>query len=146
MSSPLLQEATRIAREFDYPADQVQRGVTEYIKQSNEGLANEDTTLSQIPTFVTAVPNGTEKVPSHHCAAKMFPLTLPPGSLSGRGPRRHQLPRVLRPTPWRHHLLPHTVQNHDPPGAHGFRYLQGPFSLPGPPNRGFLAHPPQRAL
>ncbi|KAJ5437812.1 Glucokinase [Penicillium daleae] len=61
MSSALLDEATRIAREFDYPADQVQRGVDEYIKQSNEGLAQENTTLSQIPTFVTAVPNGTEK-------------------------------------------------------------------------------------
>lgn len=62
MSSPLLVEATRIAREFDYPATQVQRGVAEYIRQSNEGLAQENTTLSQIPTFVTAVPNGTEKV------------------------------------------------------------------------------------
>ncbi|CEJ59759.1 Glucokinase [Penicillium brasilianum] len=61
MSSALLDEATRIAREFDYPAEQVQRGVDEYIKQSNEGLAKENTTLSQIPTFVTAVPNGTEK-------------------------------------------------------------------------------------
>ncbi|KAJ6003183.1 Glucokinase [Penicillium sp. IBT 35674x] len=61
MSSPLLAEATRIAREFDYPAAQVQRGVAEYIRQSNEGLAQENTTLSQIPTFVTAVPNGTEK-------------------------------------------------------------------------------------
>lgn len=62
MSSALLEEATRIAREFDYPADQVQRGVAEYIRQSNEGLAKENTTLSQIPTFVTAVPKGTEKV------------------------------------------------------------------------------------
>lgn len=62
MSSPLVEEATRIAREFDFPADQVCRGVTEYIQQSNDGLAKENTTLSQIPTFVTAVPNGTEKV------------------------------------------------------------------------------------
>ncbi|KAK5807368.1 hypothetical protein VI817_001626 [Penicillium citrinum] len=58
----LVEEATRIAREFDYPAEQVQRGVSEYIRQLNEGLAKENTTLSQIPTFVTAVPNGTEKV------------------------------------------------------------------------------------
>ncbi|KAJ5203674.1 Hexokinase N-terminal [Penicillium cinerascens] len=61
MSSTLLEEATRIARDFDFPAEQVQRGVAEYIKQSNEGLDKEHTTLSQIPTFVTAVPNGTEK-------------------------------------------------------------------------------------
>lgn len=62
MSSSLLDQATRIARDFDYPAEKVQRGVAEYIKQSNEGLTKEGTTLSQIPTFVTAVPNGTEKV------------------------------------------------------------------------------------
>ncbi|KAJ5143533.1 uncharacterized protein N7515_002320 [Penicillium bovifimosum] len=61
MSSSLLDKATRIARDFDYPAENVQRGVAEYIKQSNEGLAKEGTTLSQIPTFVDAVPNGTEK-------------------------------------------------------------------------------------
>jgi hexokinase len=61
MSSSLLDQATRIARDFDYPAEKVKRGVAEYIKQSNEGLTKEGTTLSQIPTFVTAVPNGTEK-------------------------------------------------------------------------------------
>ncbi|KAJ5932035.1 hypothetical protein N7516_006524 [Penicillium verrucosum] len=61
MSSSLLDQATRIARDFDYPAEKVQRGVAEYIEQSNEGLTKEGTTLSQIPTFVTAVPNGTEK-------------------------------------------------------------------------------------
>lgn len=65
MSSTLLDTATRIARDFDFPAEQVQRGVAEYIKQANEGLEKENTTLSQIPTFVTAVPNGTEKVQYH---------------------------------------------------------------------------------
>lgn len=70
MSSTLLEEATRIARDFDFPAEQVQRGVAEYIKQSNEGLDKENTTLSQIPTFVTAVPNGTEKVPSY-CSCEL---------------------------------------------------------------------------
>lgn len=58
----LLDEATRIAREFDYPAEKIQLGVAEYIRQQHEGLEKENTTLSQIPTFVTAVPNGTEKV------------------------------------------------------------------------------------
>ncbi|KAH8431607.1 glucokinase glkA [Aspergillus melleus] len=61
MSSALLDEATRIAREFDYPAAEVQRGVKEYIREMDEGLRQEHTTLSQIPTFVTSVPNGTEK-------------------------------------------------------------------------------------
>lgn len=62
MSSAILDEATRIARQFDYPTDQVQRGVAEYIRQMDEGLTQEHTTLSQIPTFVTSVPDGTEKV------------------------------------------------------------------------------------
>lgn len=64
MSSPILNEANRIARMFDYPPDAVQRGVDEYIREMEEGLAKENTTLSQIPTFVTAVPNGSEKVQS----------------------------------------------------------------------------------
>jgi hexokinase len=82
----LLAEATRIAREFDYPAEQVQRGVAEYIRQQNEGLAKENTTLSQIPTFVTAVPNGTEKVrPVLLSPRNDEALTnLYPGSLPGR--------------------------------------------------------------
>lgn len=62
MSSALLSEAARIASQFDYPAAEVQRGVTEYIREIDEGLSKEHTTLSQIPTYVTAVPNGTEKV------------------------------------------------------------------------------------
>lgn len=62
MSSAILGEATRIARQFEYPNDQVQRGVAEYIRQMDEGLTREHTTLSQIPTFVTSVPDGTEKV------------------------------------------------------------------------------------
>ena len=62
MSSAILEEATRIARQFEYPNDQVQRGVAQYIRQMDEGLTREHTTLSQIPTFVTSVPDGTEKV------------------------------------------------------------------------------------
>jgi hypothetical protein len=33
---------------------------------ADEGLAKNDTTMSQIPTYVTAVPNGTEKVGHTH--------------------------------------------------------------------------------
>lgn len=58
----ILDEAKRIARLFDYPTEQVLRGVAEYIRQMDEGLTQDNTTLSQIPTFVTSVPNGTEKV------------------------------------------------------------------------------------
>lgn len=62
MSSPLVTEATRIARQFDYSAEQIRSGVKEYAREMCEGLTKEHTTLSQIPTFVTSVPNGTEKV------------------------------------------------------------------------------------
>lgn len=61
-SGPSLDAALRVAREFDLPSDQVQRGVDEFLKQMAEGLAKNGTTLSQIPTYVTSVPNGTEKV------------------------------------------------------------------------------------
>lgn len=62
MPSPVLDESVRIAQLFDYPPREVLRGVAEYRRQMGEGLAKEHTTLSQIPTFVTEVPNGTEKV------------------------------------------------------------------------------------
>jgi hexokinase len=59
---PVLAAATRIAREFDYPASEVRRGVKEFINQMHEGLSKEGATLSQIPSYVTAVPDGSEKV------------------------------------------------------------------------------------
>lgn len=61
----LAEETKRIAAEFDYPADEVRKGVKEFIKQMDEGLEKQGTTLSQIPSYVTAVPNGTEKVDAH---------------------------------------------------------------------------------
>ncbi|KAL4805818.1 hexokinase-domain-containing protein [Aspergillus unguis] len=57
----LVEEAVRIAQQFEYSPDEVQRGVKEYIREIDEGLSQEGSTLSQIPTFVTSVPNGTEK-------------------------------------------------------------------------------------
>jgi hypothetical protein len=61
MSAPAI-SVEGIAREFEYPADQVQRGVKEFIREIHEGLSTQGATLSQIPTYVTSVPNGTEKV------------------------------------------------------------------------------------
>ncbi|EED19355.1 glucokinase GlkA, putative [Talaromyces stipitatus ATCC 10500] len=58
---PSLDAALRVAREFDLPSDQVQRGVDEFLSQMAEGMAKNGTNLSQIPTYVTSVPNGTEK-------------------------------------------------------------------------------------
>jgi len=92
----ILDEAKRIAHLFDYPAEQVYRGVTEYIRQSDEGLTQENTTLSQIPTFVTSVPNGTEKVRFLSYEVSI-PLTRRSfiGPLPRRRPRWHQFSCVL---------------------------------------------------
>lgn len=81
-------EAKRLAAQFEYTKEDVNRGVKEFMRQMAEGLAKQGTTLSQIPTYVTAVPNGTEKVGGAmggwvHCC-----LTIV-GRLSGRRPRWH---------------------------------------------------------
>ncbi|KXL42246.1 hypothetical protein M433DRAFT_140924 [Acidomyces richmondensis BFW] len=53
--------AERVAAEFEYTKEDVNRGVQEFIREIDEGLEKQGTTLSQIPTYVTSVPNGTEK-------------------------------------------------------------------------------------
>ena len=55
-------EVKRMAAEFDYPAEEINKGVKEFIREMEEGLEKQGTTMSQIPTYVTATPNGTEKV------------------------------------------------------------------------------------
>lgn len=57
----LAQAAERVAAEFEYTKEDVNRGVAEFIRQMDEGLEKQGQTMSQIPTYVTAVPNGTEK-------------------------------------------------------------------------------------
>ncbi|ETS77815.1 Glucokinase [Pestalotiopsis fici W106-1] len=57
----LLEETKRITAQFDYSDDNVNKGVEEFLRQMNEGLEKDGTSLSQIPTYVTGVPNGTEK-------------------------------------------------------------------------------------
>ncbi|KAI9817534.1 MAG: glucokinase [Pycnora praestabilis] len=57
----LLQEAKRVAAEFEYSPADVRKGVKRFIGQMEEGLQKTGATMSQIPTYVTAVPNGTEK-------------------------------------------------------------------------------------
>lgn len=59
----LAEEARRIAAQFEYDAHRLNSGVKAFMQQMDEGLQESGTQLSQIPTFVTAVPNGTEKVP-----------------------------------------------------------------------------------
>lgn len=57
----LLTEAKRVAAEFEYPAEDLNIGVKAFIEQMHEGLQKTGTSMSQIPTYVTAVTNGTEK-------------------------------------------------------------------------------------
>lgn len=60
-SMALSQAAERVAAEFEYTDEDVKRGVKEFIREMDEGLTKQGATMSQIPTYVTAVPNGTEK-------------------------------------------------------------------------------------
>ncbi|KAH7398827.1 hypothetical protein DE146DRAFT_505818 [Phaeosphaeria sp. MPI-PUGE-AT-0046c] len=60
-SMALADQAKRVAAEFDFGQDAVNKAVKEFIREMDEGLQQEGTELSQIPTYVTAVPNGTEK-------------------------------------------------------------------------------------
>ncbi|KAI5298895.1 Glucosaminyl phosphatidylinositol (GlcN-PI) nositol acylation protein, partial [Ascosphaera pollenicola] len=58
---PLVVKAQEIARLFEYSTEDVLRGAKEYLKEMDDGLANEESILSQIPTYVTAVPTGDEE-------------------------------------------------------------------------------------
>lgn len=77
-------ETKRIVAQFEYTDQDINNGVQEFLRQmrkyaqgdrgvdgelprdadflSDEGLEKDGTSLSQIPSYVTAVPNGTEKV------------------------------------------------------------------------------------
>ncbi|KAI1077567.1 hypothetical protein F5B20DRAFT_572255 [Whalleya microplaca] len=57
----LVEETKRITAQLEYSDEDVNIGVQEFIRQMNEGLQEDGTSLSQIPTYVTGVPNGTEK-------------------------------------------------------------------------------------
>ncbi|KAK3363282.1 putative glucokinase [Lasiosphaeria hispida] len=54
-------ETKSIVAKFDYTDDDVNKAVDEFLRQMGEGLEKDGTSLSQIPTYVTGVPNGTEK-------------------------------------------------------------------------------------
>ncbi|KAF3008799.1 glucokinase [Curvularia kusanoi] len=61
----LAEQAKRVAAEFDFTDDGLNKAVKEFIREMDEGLQQDGTELSQIPTYVTAVPNGTEKARDH---------------------------------------------------------------------------------
>ncbi|KAB5547225.1 putative glucokinase [Coniochaeta sp. 2T2.1] len=57
----LAAETKAVVAQFDYSDEDVNKGVQEFLRQMDEGLQKDGTSMSQIPTYVTAVPNGTEK-------------------------------------------------------------------------------------
>ncbi|KAF2666447.1 hypothetical protein BT63DRAFT_458804 [Microthyrium microscopicum] len=57
----LAKAAQRVAEEFEFTPDQVRNGVKEFLAEMDDGLQKDGTFMNQIPTYVTAVPNGTEK-------------------------------------------------------------------------------------
>jgi len=54
-------ETQSIVKQFELSDDDVNKAVKEFLRQMEEGLAKDGTSLSQIPTYVTSVPNGTEQ-------------------------------------------------------------------------------------
>ncbi|RCI08624.1 hypothetical protein L249_4711 [Ophiocordyceps polyrhachis-furcata BCC 54312] len=61
LTMALADETTRVVAQFDFSDGDINRHVGEFLHQMNDGLEREDTSISQIPTYVTGVPNGTEK-------------------------------------------------------------------------------------
>jgi hexokinase len=55
-------ETLRMVLQFECTAEDMNRGVTEFIREMQEGLEKQGTSMSQILTYITSVPNGTEKV------------------------------------------------------------------------------------
>ncbi|KAK1977957.1 hexokinase [Colletotrichum cereale] len=53
--------ARRIAHDFDFPPEEVRRATFHFVRQLNEGLQRDGTSMCQIPSFVTNLPNGSEK-------------------------------------------------------------------------------------
>ncbi|ROW16485.1 hypothetical protein VPNG_02713 [Cytospora leucostoma] len=57
----LSSEINHVVQAFDYNDADLNNGVREFLNQMELGLEQDGTSMSQIPTYVTGVPNGTEK-------------------------------------------------------------------------------------
>ncbi|KAG5978958.1 hypothetical protein E4U55_005709 [Claviceps digitariae] len=57
----LADETKRVVSQFEFSDAHLNQHVEEFLAQMKEGLEKDGTSLSQIPTYVTGVPNGTEK-------------------------------------------------------------------------------------
>lgn len=60
-SKSLIEGAKAISKTFEFSPEDVQYAVDEYTRLMKIGLENEGEAMTMIPTYVTAVPNGTEK-------------------------------------------------------------------------------------
>ncbi|EEP79653.1 glucokinase [Uncinocarpus reesii 1704] len=58
---PVIAAAKQIAAEFEYSSVDVNRGVKEFLSEMETGLTTDGSTLSQIPSYITSVPDGSEK-------------------------------------------------------------------------------------
>ncbi|KAL7923421.1 hypothetical protein ACQKWADRAFT_289619 [Trichoderma austrokoningii] len=56
----LAEHTSRIVSAFEFSDEELNRHVREFLKQTDSGLKEDGTSLSQIPSYVTAVPDGTE--------------------------------------------------------------------------------------
>lgn len=61
-SNPMIREAARIVKDLEFTEDDLQRNIQEFRNQIRTGLMKDGTNLSQIPTHVTDLPSGSEKV------------------------------------------------------------------------------------
>ncbi|KKA29695.1 hypothetical protein TD95_004460 [Thielaviopsis punctulata] len=52
---------TKIVDQFDVSDETLNKAVSEFLNQMEEGLETDGTSLAQIPTYVTGIPNGSEK-------------------------------------------------------------------------------------
>ena len=78
----------------------------------DEGLQKTGTSMSQIPTYVTAVPNGTEKVNSSCWSHFMESADCgSQGTLPGSRPRRDKLQSLLDTIAWEHYFLSDTIKS-----------------------------------
>lgn len=96
-----------MAAEFEYSKDDLNRGVQHFMTEMREGLGKTGGHISQIPTYVTAVPNGTEKVRAQISLRKR--LTIVGNILSSRS-WWHKLSRLLDYLTRQSHLLLDSVK------------------------------------
>ena len=62
LNMALVDEVNRMAAEFELGPEALNKNVKYFLEQMDEGLNKQNAMMAQIPTYVTAVPNGTEKV------------------------------------------------------------------------------------